>query len=129
MKRSILLVISAICFLSACSSANTQESIVQVQVITAAQAKERMEQGGVTVVDVRLPEEYQTGHVPSAVNIPNEEIGSEEIALLPDKSQPLLVYCRSGRRSAQAAEKLAALGYEEVYDFGGILDWEYEIEK
>ena len=75
------------------------------------------------ILDVRTPEEFAEKHIPNAMNIPNETIGSEEIAELPDKNQLILVYCRSGNRSKQASEKLAALGYINIYEFGGINDW------
>ena len=81
------------------------------------------------ILDVRRPDEYAEGHIPGAINVPNEEIGSSEIAELPDKSQLILVYCRSGRRSKEAAEKLVKLGYTNIVEFGGILDWKGEIEK
>ena len=75
------------------------------------------------ILDVRTPEEYRAGHIPGAVNIPNETIGREEIPALPDKEQLILVYCRSGNRSVQASEKLAALGYTNIVEFGGIIHW------
>ena len=81
------------------------------------------------ILDVRTPEEYAEGHIPGAINVPNEEIGTTEIAELPDKSQLILVYCRSGRRSKEASEKLVGLGYTNIVEFGGILDWKGEIEK
>ena len=81
------------------------------------------------ILDVRRPDEYAEGHIPGAINVPNEEIGSSEIAELPNKSQLILVYCRSGRRSKEAAEKLVKLGYTNIVEFGGILDWKGEIEK
>ena len=81
------------------------------------------------ILDVRRPDEYAEGHIPGAINLPNEEIGTAKIATLPDKSQLILVYCRSGRRSKEAAEKLAVLGYTNVIEFGGILDYKGEIEK
>ncbi|MBQ4321233.1 MAG: rhodanese-like domain-containing protein [Oscillospiraceae bacterium] len=84
---------------------------------------------GYIILDVRTPEEFAAGHIPGAVNLPNEAIGSEEIALLPDKGQHILVYCRSGNRSKQASEKLAALGYGNITEFGGILDWPGETIK
>ena len=84
---------------------------------------------GALLLDVRTPEEFAAGHIPGAVNLPNEAIGSEEIALLPDKGQHILVYCRSGNRSKQASEKLAALGYGNITEFGGILDWPGETIK
>ena len=81
------------------------------------------------ILDVRRPDEYAGGHIPKAINVPNEEIGSAEIAELPDKSQLILVYCRSGRRSKEASEKLVKLGYTNVVEFGGILDYKGELEK
>jgi len=81
------------------------------------------------ILDVRRPDEYAKGHIPGAINVPNEEIGTAEIAELPDKSQQILVYCRSGRRSKEASEKLVKLGYTNIVEFGGILDWKGEIEK
>ncbi len=119
--------------LTACSAAsgpggNAESSEAAVHTITAEEAKSMMEEGDVTVVDVRTAEEYAQGHVPDAINIPNEDIGEESPEALPQKDAILLIYCRSGRRSAQAAKKLAALGYENIYDFGGIIDWPYETE-
>jgi len=81
------------------------------------------------ILDVRRPDEYAKGHIPGAINVPNEEIGTAEIAELPDKSQLILVYCRSGRRSKEASEKLVKLGYTNIVEFGGILNWKGEIEK
>ncbi len=81
------------------------------------------------ILDVRRPDEFAAGHIPNAVNIPNESIGDAEIAELPDKDQLILVYCRSGNRSKQASEKLVKLGYTNIVEFGGINDWQGEIEK
>ena len=75
------------------------------------------------ILDVRTEEEFKQGHIPEAVCIPNEVIEQQAEAELPDKEQLLLVYCRSGNRSKQASKKLAALGYSNVYEFGGIKDW------
>jgi len=81
------------------------------------------------ILDVRTTEEFAEKHIPNAINIPNETIGSEELAELPDKNQLILVYCRSGNRSKQASEKLVALGYTNIYEFGGINNWTGELEK
>ena len=81
------------------------------------------------ILDVRRPDEYANGHIPTAINVPNEDIGTAEISELPDKAQLILVYCRSGRRSKEASEKLVKLGYTNIVEFGGILDWKGEIEK
>lgn len=94
--------------------------------ITAQEAKELMDAGGVTVVDVRTAEEYAAAHIPDALLVPNETIGDTQPEALPDQDAVLLVYCRSGRRSEDAARKLAALGYKTVYDFGGMIDWPYD---
>ena len=80
------------------------------------------------ILDVRTTEEFAEKHIPNAINIPNETIGSEELAELPDKNQLILIYCRSGNRSKQASEKLVALGYTNIYEFGGINDWTGELE-
>ena len=75
------------------------------------------------ILDVRTPEEFADKHIPDAINIPNETIGTEEIPELPDKEQLILVYCRSGNRSKQASDKLVGLGYTNIVEFGGINDW------
>ena len=79
------------------------------------------------LLDVRTPEEFREKHIPGAINIANESIGTGEIPELPDKQQLILVYCRSGNRSKQASEKLAALGYTNIVEFGGINDWPGEV--
>ena len=79
------------------------------------------------IQDVRTAQEFASGHIPGAVLLPNETIGTEDIPLLPDKHQLILVYCRSGNRSKQAAEKLAQLGYTNIVEFGGINSWTGEI--
>lgn len=79
------------------------------------------------ILDVRTPEEFSDKHIPGAINVANETIGSVEIPELPDKEQLIMVYCRSGNRSKQASEKLAALGYTNIIEFGGINDWPGEI--
>ena len=81
------------------------------------------------LLDVRTQAEYAEGHIPGAICLPNETIGSEPPAELPDREQTILVYCRSGRRSAEAAQKLADMGYVNVLEFGGIADWTGEIVK
>lgn len=99
----------------------------QVPVITAQEAKAMMDEGNVTVVDVRTAEEYAGGHIPGAILLPLDSIAEGEMPeALPDKDATLLIYCRSGRRSNIAANTLAATGYTAVYDFGGINDWPYD---
>lgn len=83
------------------------------------------------ILDVRRADEFASGHIPGAVNLPNEIIGEDADAVeaaLPDRDQMILVYCRSGNRSKQASQKLADLGYTRVIEFGGILDWSGELE-
>ena len=75
------------------------------------------------ILDVRTPEEFKSKHIPGAINIPNETIGTEEVPELPDKEQLIMIYCRSGNRSKQAADKLATQGYTNIVEFGGINDW------
>ena len=86
------------------------------------------EESGYIILDVRTPEEFRDKHIPGAINVANETIGTEEIPELPDKEQLILVYCRSGNRSKQASEKLAALGYTNIVEFGGINSWPGEVE-
>ena len=81
----------------------------------------------VVVVDVRTDEEFDEGHIPGAICIPNEVIEDEAEMILDDKDQTILVYCRSGRRSKEAAAKLVDLGYTDIREFGGIIDWQYDI--
>lgn len=101
---------------------------VQYRKISAADAKARIDSGDeIIIVDVRTQEEFNEGHIPGAILIPNETILDEQPALLPDLDAEILIYCRSGNRSAQAANKLIAMGYTDVVDFGGIIDWPYEI--
>ena len=97
--------------------------------ISAEEAYEMMVSQEVVVVDVRTREEYDGGHIENAVLVPNESIGSKMPETMPDKEVTLLIYCRSGRRSKDAAQKLLALGYQSVYDFGGVIDWPYELVK
>ena len=81
------------------------------------------EESNYIILDVRTPEEFSEKHIPSAINIPNETIGTAEVPELPDKDQLILIYCRSGNRSKQASEKLVRLGYTNIVEFGGINDW------
>lgn len=95
--------------------------------ISAVDAKERIDSGDdLIILDVRTQSEYDAGHIPGAILIPNETISDTPPAALPDKDAEILIYCRSGNRSEQAARKLVAMGYTNVYDFGGIIDWGYE---
>lgn len=98
--------------------------------ITQEEAMRMMEEDpNAIVVDVRTQEEYEEGHIPGAICIPNESITDQQPNELPDFAQRILVYCRSGNRSSQAAQKLADMGYTNVHDFGGIIDWTGDIVK
>ena len=98
--------------------------------ITPEEVNKIMDSGEEQIIlDVREQEEYDQGHIPGAILIPYTEIENKAEEMLPDKDKLILVYCRSGRRSKIAAESLAKLGYTNVKEFGGIIDWPYEIEK
>lgn len=121
MKKIIPLLMSLL-MLAGCAMQPAGEATYRQ--IDMAQAISLMEtESNYIIVDVRTLAEYNERHIPEAVNIPNENIGSEEITELPDKQQLILVYCRSGNRSKQAAQKLADMGYTNVVEFGGINDW------
>ena len=98
--------------------------------ISGAEAKALMDsESGYIIIDARTQSEYDEGHIPGAILIPEYEIADRAENELPDKDQLILVYCRSGRRSKIAAEELVKLGYTNVKEFGGIIDWEYETVK
>lgn len=98
--------------------------------ITAEEAKEIMDtESGYVILDVRTEEEFSEGHIPGAILIPDYEVGEKAQEVLKEKDRMILVYCRSGRRSKLAADALAKLGYTNIKEFGGIIDWPYEIEK
>ena len=121
MKKFITLLLSVL-FLAGCALPAGQEvSYRQINMDEAITMME--EESSYIILDVRTPEEFAKKHIPGALNIPNETIGTEEIPELPDKDQLILVYCRSGNRSKQASEKLVALGYTNIVEFGGINDW------
>jgi len=121
MKRIIPLLLSVLLLTGCASPAVTEPGYRQITMDEALKIME--EENGYIILDVRTPAEFAERHIPNAINIPNESIGTEEITQLPDKEQLILVYCRSGNRSKQASEKLAALGYTNVVEFGGINDW------
>ena len=129
--RKIKILIPAILsamLLSSCGT-RTGSSAGYRQISMDEAVKTMKDEKNYIILDVRRPDEYSEGHIPGAINVPNEEIGSAEIAELPDKSQLILVYCRSGRRSKEASEKLVKLGYTGIVEFGGIQDYEGEIQK
>ena len=126
MKKFIYILLSALMF-TGCAVTNDSQPYSYRQ-ITVEEAVDMMSQEtGYIILDVRRPDEFAAGHIPNAVNIANESIGTDEIPSLPDKNQLIMVYCRSGRRSKEAAEKLVKLGYTNIVEFGGILDWTGEI--
>lgn len=131
MKKLIiaaLLCALTFCF-TACGEASENQEITYTN-ITAKEAKELMDtETDYTILDVRTEDEYAAGHITGAILIPDYEIEERAEQELTDKEQLILVYCRSGRRSKLAAETLAGLGYSNVKEFGGIIDWEYETEK
>ena len=117
----ILQIAAAVMLLSGCGSAS------YTQISQDEAMKMMQEQTDCLIVDVRRPDEFAEGHIAGAVNVPNETIEDEAPEALPDKEQTLLVYCRSGNRSKEASQKLADMGYTNVYEFGGINTWEGEI--
>ena len=133
MKKNTILFIAAILFLlTGCASRGQvmdgDGMLNSYKQISQEQAKEMMEKDdGHVVVDVRRQDEYDAGHIPGAILIPNESINKDQPEELPDLDQIILVYCRSGNRSKQAAQKLFDMGYRNIYEFGGITDWTGEI--
>ena len=126
-KRLLPFVLSLM-LLSSCGNAGSSSSGYR-QISMDEAVKMMRDEKDYIILDVRRPDEFAEGHIPGAINVPNEEIGTAEIAELPNKSQLILVYCRSGRRSKEASEKLVKLGYTNIVEFGGIQDYEGEIEK
>ena len=121
MKKIVPALLSLL-ILTGCAASAEQEA--GYRQITMNEAITMMdEESGYIILDVRTVEEFSDKHIPGAINIPNETIGTEDIPELPDKDQLILVYCRNGNRSKQASEKLAALGYTNIVEFGGINDW------
>ena len=127
MKKLIFLLL-AVMLLTACGQAKGNDQGAVYMNITAEEAKQIMDtEEGYIILDVREQDEYDAGHIPGAIVISHEEIAEKAEKVLTDKDQLILVYCRSGRRSKIAAEALAELGYTNIKEFGGIIDWPYEI--
>ena len=120
MKR-IIPFFMALLLLSGCAAQSPEKTYRQITMEEAVAMME--EETGYIILDVRTAQEYSEKHIPGAVNIPNETIGTSDIPELPDKDQLVLVYCRSGNRSKQASEKLVKLGYTNIVEFGGINAW------
>jgi rhodanese-related sulfurtransferase len=127
--RKLILILLAVMLLTACGNTNENNQEAAYMNITAEEAKQIMDtETGYIILDVRTQEEYDESHIPGAIVIPNTEIETRAEQELTDKGQLILVYCRSGRRSKLAAEILVALGYTNIKEFGGIIDWPYEVE-
>lgn len=126
-KRLLPFVISMMLLSSCTTHGGYANSYRQISMDEAVEMMKK--ESGYIILDVRRPDEYAEGHIPSAINLPNEDIGTAEIPELPDKAQLILVYCRSGRRSKEASEKLVKLGYTNIVEFGGILDWKGETQR
>ena len=120
MKRILPIFLVAL-LLVGCAAPAEEITYRQVNMDEAVTMME--EESGYIILDVRTPGEFEEKHIPGAINVANETIGTDEIPELPDKDQLILVYCRSGNRSKQASEKLVALGYTNIVEFGGINDW------
>ena len=128
MKKLTMLLL-AVMMLTACGQDTENDQGAVYVNITAEEAKQIIDsEEGYIILDVRTQEEYDQGHIPGAIVISHEEIAEKAEDVLTDKDQLILVYCRSGRRSKIAAEALVELGYTNIKEFGGIIDWPYEVE-
>ena len=125
MKKLIPILLSAL-MLTGCTGAGNSTNNTYRQISMDEAVTMMTQETGYIILDVRRADEFAAGHIPSAINVPNETIGTAEISELPDKNQLIMVYCRSGRRSKEASEKLVKLGYTNIVEFGGILDWKGE---
>ena len=124
MKRMMPMLLLLSLALTGCAASTPVPEANTYRRITMPEAVEMMEkEENYVILDVRTEQEYAAGHIPGAIVIPNETIGTEEIPQLPDKDQLIMVYCRSGNRSKQASDKLVKLGYTNVVEFGGINSW------
>ena len=128
---SCLLTVLLLVGLTGCGSEKERDDTASYQQITAEEAKTMMEeQADAVILDVREQDEYETGHIPGAVLLPVGTIDEDSAAAaIPEKDSVVLVYCRSGNRSKTASQALADLGYTQIYEFGGIKDWPYEVER
>ncbi len=130
MKRFCLFAVLLCVILSACGQDSSEVKEYMYENITPQEAKQIMDnKEDCIILDVREQDEYNEGHIDGAVLIPHGEIVKKAEDELPDKNALILVYCRSGRRSKIASEALVNLGYTNVKEFGGIIDWPYEVVK
>ena len=121
MRKLILFLLSLLLLAGCAAPVDSEASYQQISMDEAIAIMES--ESDYIILDVRTTEEFADKHIPDAINIPNETIGTEDIPELPDKDQLILVYCRSGNRSKQASDKLVGLGYTNIVEFGGINDW------
>ena len=129
LKRILPLLLVLVIMLAGCGKSDADIQNNTYEKISMSEGLARMESDeNYILLDVRRADEFEAGHIPGAVNLPNEEIGTEEIPSLPDKAQTIYIYCRSGNRSKQVADKLLALGYTNLIEFGGIIDYTGELE-
>ncbi|MCQ2529044.1 MAG: rhodanese-like domain-containing protein [Saccharofermentans sp.] len=147
MKKALVVVVLSAMVMSGCSERSdetttqtskametieTEETTMSANTYTSIsmdEARTIFEQDGdYIIVDVRRADEFAEGHIPGAINIANESISTEMPSELPDKNQVIYIYCRSGNRSKQASEKLAAMGYTNIIELGGIIDWTGDVE-
>ena len=127
--KKLICILLAMLLLTACGQTTQEDQGAAYMNITAQEAKEIMDtQEGYIILDTRAQYEYDEKHIPGAIVIPHDEILEKAESILTDKDQLILVYCRSGRRSKLAAEDLVKLGYTNIKEFGGIIDWPYEVE-
>ena len=126
MKKLLPILLSALMF-TGCSGTSNSQTNTYRQISMDEAVTMMAQETGYIILDVRRPDEFAAGHIPNAINVANETIGTAEIPELPEKNQLIMVYCRSGRRSKEASEKLVKLGYTNIVEFGGILDWKGEI--
>ena len=128
--KKLLFLLLAVMLLTACGQTKENDREAAYMNITAEEARQIMDsEDGYIILDARTQEEYDQDHIPGAIVISHEEIMEKAEDVLTDKDQLILVYCRSGRRSKIAAEALVELGYTNIKEFGGIIDWPYEVEK
>ena len=127
MRRVFLLILSIVVLNTGCGGNSVEQNTYQQ--ITQEAAKKMMDEQEVIILDVREQDEYDSGHIPGAVLLPVGTItGERAAAVIPEKDLAVLVYCRSGNRSKKASSALAELGYTQIYEFGGINTWPYDVE-